>query len=566
MIFSRSRLLFLVLAVCVALAMPVKSLGEVQTDKVLILPFKMNTPQDMTYLQQGIMDMLSSRLAWEKKVVVVPKVQARQVFETVQGAIDGPTARKLGQSLGADYVLFGSVTVLGQGVSLDASMLDLKNKKAPVTVFGQSQGMDSVIPKVNAFAQEINEKIFGRNIGAQTARPKPKPQGPLPAHRRHPDYLLTGVRGQSVSAINPNFITSPGAKNEGGFWRSPSFPVAIIGMDVGDVDGDGKNEVVYASPTAVYVARVENGAFRRLAKYDGYKSDRYLTLDLADIDGNGRPEIFVSNQRMFKAKSLVLEFKNGRLVPKLNDSPWYFRVVHLTSGKKLLGQYGGMRDLFYGGVNEMKFSGGKYVAHKSLVLPKGVNVFNFAMITMGASAKEKLVVIDDDEHMMVLSRGGQRLWKGNEYFAGTLNYMAISTGSVLNWESAPGDKTPAHVYIPSRILVTDLNEDGKKEIIISRNEASSARWLERWRNFSSGSIYSLSFRQMAFRQNWRSRNLPGCLADYHIADYDNDGKRNLIVAVITKAGEGIMRSRSTIVGYELASPEELKKAEAEREK
>ncbi|MDY6850922.1 MAG: FG-GAP-like repeat-containing protein [Thermodesulfobacteriota bacterium] len=546
--------------------MPVESLGAVQPSKVLILPFKMNTPQNMTYLQQGIMDMLSSRLAWEKKVVVVPKVQARQVFESAQGRIDEPTARKLGQGLGADYVLFGSVTVLGQGVSLDASMLDLKNKKAPVTVFGQSQGMDSVIPKVNAFAQDINEKIFGRNIETRAARPKPKPQGPLPAHRRHPDYLLSGISGQSVSAVNPNFIASPGAGNEGGFWRSPSFPMAIVGMDVGDVDGDGKNEVVYASPTAVYVARLENGVFRRLAKYDGYKSDRYLTLDIADIDGNGRPEIFVSNQRNFAARSLVLEFKGGRLVVKVKDSPWYLRVVHLTSGRKLFGQYGGMRGLFYGGVHEMKFSGGKYVSKKSLALPKDVNVFNFTMITLKGSAKEKLVVIDDDEHMMVLSRGGQRLWKGNEYFAGTLNYLSIASGTKEDWEQSRDNKVPVRVYIPSRILVTDLNEDGKKEVIVSRNESSNARWLERWRGFKSGSIYSLSFSQMAFRQNWRSRNLPGCLADYHIADYDNDGKRDLIVAVITKAGDGIMSSRSTIVGYELASPEELRKAEAEREK
>lgn len=566
MIFSRSRLLFFALAVCLAVTMPVESLGAVQPSKVLILPFKMNTPQDMTYLQQGILDMLSSRLAWEKKVVVVPKVQARQVFETAQGRIDESTARKLGQSLGADYVLFGSVTVLGQGISLDASMLDLKNKKPPVTVFGQSQGMDSVIPKVNAFAQEINEKIFDRHTAAQAARPKPKPKGPLPAHRRHPDYLLSGMSGQSVSAINPNFIASPGAGNEGNFWRSPSFPVAIIGMDVGDVDGDGKNEVVYASPTTVYVARVENGVFRRLTKYDGYKSDRYLTLDLADIDGNGRPEIFVSNQRGFTARSLVLEFKGGRLVPKVNDAPWYFRVVHLTSGRKLLGQYGGMRDLFYGGVHEMKFSGGKYVAHKSLALSNDVNVFNFTMIKLAGSAKERLVVIDDDEHMMVMSRGGQRLWKGKEYFAGTFNYLSIASGTKDDWEPSLENKVPVRVYIPSRILVTDLNEDGKKEIIVSRSEASSARWLKRWRSFSSGAIYSLSFSQMAFRQNWRSRKLPGCLADYHICDYDNDGKRDLVVAVVTKAGEGVMSARSTIVAYELASPEELRKAEAEQEK
>ena len=75
--------------------------------------------------------------------------------------------------------------------------------------------------------------------------------------RRHPDYLLTGEEGRNLSPLNPNFIAAVGAEEkEGSFWRSPSIPIAIVGMDIGDVDGDGKNEMVFSSRNTLYVAPV----------------------------------------------------------------------------------------------------------------------------------------------------------------------------------------------------------------------------------------------------------------------------------------------------------------------
>ena len=74
----------------------------------------------------------------------------------------------------------------------------------------------------------------------------------------------------------------------------------------------------------------------------------------------------------------------------------------------------------------------------------------------------------------------------------------------------------------------------------------------------------MSFDELAVRENWHSRKLPGFLVDYQVKDYDNDGKLDLIVAANTKYGEGMVSSRSTIVAYQLASPEEIRKAEQER--
>lgn len=561
----RFRPLLVLMAICLALAaVSGQSWGAEPPKSVLILPFKMNASQDMTFLQQGIQDMLTSRLAWENHVQILPAAQARQAYDQVQGNIDEGTARKLAQNVGADYVLFGSVTVLGQSVSLDAKILDLKTAGAPVSAFAQSQGMDGVIPKVNQFAEDVNFKVFGRGSAPQeAARTQTESQEPMPSYRRHPDYLLTGQEGQNMSPLNPNFLAEPGRGDEGGFWKSPAFPVTIIGMDIGDIDADGKNELVYASYNTVFVGRMENGQFIKLTKYEGFVKDRFLSLDVADINGNGRAEIFVSAQRDYDARSLVLEFQGDHLAPLVKDSPWYYRVVELPTGRTLLGQRSGAGEMFFGPIQEMRPAGNDYAPTTALSLPGGVNLFNFTISDLSGPGKENVVMIDSFEKLVVLSRGGQDLWRSQEYFGGTLNYIKLPARTATS-ESLV-DNTDQRYYIPSRIVTVDLNADGKKEILAAVNQISSSRMFERLRDFSRGAIHSLSFDQMSVRLNWRSRELPGGLTDYQVKDYNNDGKPDLVVVVNVKTGTGIMDSRSNIVAYDLASPEEMKKAEQARE-
>jgi len=93
--------------------------------KVAIVPFRVNAEKDLSYLKDGIVDMLSSRLYWEDKVTVINRQAVEKAAEAVAGTLNESTARKLGSGLGADYVLFGSLTVFGNSVSIDARMVKL---------------------------------------------------------------------------------------------------------------------------------------------------------------------------------------------------------------------------------------------------------------------------------------------------------------------------------------------------------------------------------------------------------------------------------------------------------
>ena len=557
--------------------------GAEATARVLVLPFKMNAPSDATYLQQGILDMLTSRLEWQGRVDVVPRAEARQAFNKANGEIDKAAAASLAEELGANFVLYGAVTMLGQNVSLDANMLDLEGGRPPINLFTQSEGLDGVIPKINQFAEEINTTVFGRqsrlaaSSDSGSAAPpaaaetepaeQEKSDQPVPAYRRHPDYLLSGYEGQTLSPLNPNFVAAVGSdEREGAFWRSPSLPLALIGLVVADIDNDGQNEIIYASRQGVFINRISEGRFERLAGYEGSAADRFLTLDVIDADENGRPEIYVSNQRRTQARSLVLDFKDNKLTPRMQDVPYYFRVI--TRGneyRKLVGQRGGNAERFYGGVYYMRYENGQLVQDKPLNLPKGVDVFRFAVARLSGSEKEHLIVVNERERLVILTRGGQELWKSREYFGGTMNYLAESY-NMTDSDFSATDEGPKRYYLPSRILIEDLNHDDQPEIIISRNEQTSvSSWMSRWRAFDRGAIHSLSYDQMTVRENWRSRRLPGVLSDYQVADFDNNGRDDLVAAVVMDYGEGgLSGARSAIVAYELASAEEMKEAEKKR--
>jgi len=85
-----------------------------EVNRVAIVPFKVNAEKDLSFLRDGIVDMLTSRLSVEDKVVVLCREEIAKVLKTVSPPINESKAREIGSQLGVDYVLFGSLTVFGE--------------------------------------------------------------------------------------------------------------------------------------------------------------------------------------------------------------------------------------------------------------------------------------------------------------------------------------------------------------------------------------------------------------------------------------------------------------------
>ncbi len=168
--------------------------------RVAILPFDMNAEKDLTFLQEGILDMLGSRIAYQDQVEVISKRETHDALASVAGFEGESLALLAGGKLNADYVLFGSITMFGESVSIDAKMVDVTGRQPPLPFFTHTQGMAQVIPQVNRFATTINETVFGRTAPDQAnAAPASSPAespGQQPEQpynpRMHPEKLLQG--------------------------------------------------------------------------------------------------------------------------------------------------------------------------------------------------------------------------------------------------------------------------------------------------------------------------------------------------------------------------------------
>ena len=543
---------------CIA-AWPVQAMAA-EPQRVAILPFKMNAEKDLSFLRNGIFDMLSSRLSAPDKVQVlsrteVEKVVAEETGPAEKDPIDEATARRIGAKLKADYVVYGSLTVFGDSLSIDAKMLDVAGTQPPVTVFSQSSDMSGVIPEIDRFAAEINTKVFGRQ--AQAAATVPPPAAPRtgsqPDSRAHPEKLLQGgaVVGGDAQ-VSPFIKPKDQLLQSASFWKSTNFNYYITGVAVGDVDGDGLMETVIVSPDEIYIYRYQNNSFvqiQRLKKVE----DRYnIAVDVADINGNGRAEIFVTAFNRFKnvVYSFVEEYDGKDYTVIAKDEPWFFRVTDTpVRGKVLLGQQSMMWNPYKGDIFEMQWDGRAYMPQNEVKTPSGINVLGVALGDVLNDGAETLVAYNSGNNIAIVTPAGDVLYKSNDRFGGNVQYFA-GQKTDQGQEENP-------IYLPMRILVRNRPQDtGKSQVIaVNNHEVMNMRWNRR--DFTEANIEALSWEAVSLGTDWSTRKMKRFISDIQIADIDNDGSDELLASLIIKAGDIILTSaKSTLIAYELeAAPD-----------
>ena len=377
---------FFVLVLIIPLLFTAAGSAAETAKKVAILPFEINAPEDLSYLREGIMDMLASRISWEGKVEVIEEQLVKEALSGREGALNEAAAREVGTTLGADYVLFGSLTVFGESVSIDAKMVALREDRPPVSVYAQTKGMGEVIPRINDFAQDINNKIFGRG---------PTPVAAAPSQPRfskaHPETIMSGPAPSTPAPQGGSSFVQlqSGREASSDIFKSQKLSFPVLGMDVGDLDGDGRPEIVVLSKLKeVIVYQWDQGRLNKRGSFQGEKRDNLVWVCLVDANHDGKAEVYVSNLRDQRLASYVLEWRGDRLKKLATEIQWYFNRLTVP-GKEtiLLGQKKNMEDIFIPGVYHLQFAGGSYQPLEGISLPRRANVFNFTQGDLDGDGK-----------------------------------------------------------------------------------------------------------------------------------------------------------------------------------
>jgi len=439
----------------------------------------------------------------------------------------------LAESLGQ----LGRFTVLGND-KVSAFLTDKKQRDASLIMeMGSVFSLDAVVA-VGIFPSEGKYLVTGRIFTAADAKPIDTIVALL---------NLTSKR-EALGDVRPFFAPVP-VKDLS--VKMPDLPVDTRYFVMADLDGDGAAENVFSDEKKLSVYRAEKTGWKEVWTESVDKKEReqqQFRVDVADINGNGRPEIFVTRMLNEKVSSYVLEFENGSF-RRIADIPGFLRVVRYPGrGPVLIGQDYNAEKFFTGQPREYAWSGNAYTPGAPVVLPKGVDLYSFVFADFG-EGRPLLVSFDNDRHLVVYS-GETALWKSEERYhtvETVLTKPLTGIDAAVGSDSADFNKAnilpgPAIdksrlVRINGRMIAADMYGSGKDDLVVAKNSPSSFLG-----GYKGGELAVLGWTGVRLEPRWSVKDLAGPVLDIQVSRTD---KAAVQVNGLVKVSGGIF-SKDTV--------------------
>lgn len=536
---SKFNLLFILLFVtCLSAPIPPSASAE-GLKQVLILPFTINAEKDLAYLNRGMVSMLSSRLFHQGRLTTITGEKSAATLEA---------AIKLGADSGADYVTYGSITVFGKSVSTDLKLVDVENETTAINFSRSGNKKGDVVSHIDQFAAQANAMLMRSPAPPAAAAAQPVPQAAQPAIVAPVPVV---VATPAPTAAAPAAISEQ-PKNK--IWRSNRLQGEISSMAVGDVDGDGRIEIVMVVGLDVSIHRYEKGKLKTVGEIKGKAYEKLLGIDVADINANGKAEIYITRlNKQRRLVSSVLEWSGKGFSPILEKAGWYFRVIDVPGrGNVLMGQkrppvsssgggdfeMPGANQLFLPGVFELTWQGEQLIAGERQPLPRGMNIYGFNYGNVIKPDQPMIVAMNEERRLRILNAAGKKQWTGAGRFGGSPVY--------IEYPAADDQNKTERLYLLQRVLVADLDNDGTPEVVVTKNKDVSRDLFTRFRSYTSGQVICLSWETVTMKTRWETEAISGHVADIALADIDRDGRIDLIYTVVS-GEEGMFKKAVSYV-------------------
>ena len=131
-----------------------------QTVRVVILPFTINAQEDLSYLQKEIPQAIKNQLEQEgAKVLVIDRATLDSRNMQVGNMKD---VLAIGLETGTDYIVWGSLTWIGQNFSMDAKLLAPAETEKPQNFSVEGEGVENLIGTLTNLVSELGLKLFKR--------------------------------------------------------------------------------------------------------------------------------------------------------------------------------------------------------------------------------------------------------------------------------------------------------------------------------------------------------------------------------------------------------------------
>ena len=552
-------------------AFPANSLDG-KSISLAVVDFDGSSETDIASRRQGLKSMMISRIAARSRVQIVDLSRTAPAFK--EGDRSVGHLRQLMKDSQVDYLLTGRLEQKENYFLAEASVY-ARGGSGPLQTFTMEFPEDQLVFAADQLAWDISEKIFGSKRPVQRKKsPVMEPtqpagkislsslQGPSPDRNvtpggqpaeeatlstfksAHPDRavkpqvlpgdmcplppLLPAYSKKSLSpgrttgfSLTPSPLT-PGGLGAGTFASRKTVDIEVImeSMELGDLDGDGHLDAVLAGKDKLGIFRLDGMRLSGVAEIMAPPSSRVLSLGLADLNCNGKSEIYVTAVSGEGPVAFGLEWDGSQFVYLFKDEKWFINVMYMEGqGFVLAGQEPGEDGRFAPGIYRLKVISQVIQQREEFPVPEFVNIFDFSMADLDGDGSEEIVLLDQDRILKVMDTAGDVLWQSTGPYGGSIE-MSLDGDADERW------------FLPTRILVADMNYDQLPDIILKQNTAGDPEEIEKPEGFSQGTLYGMSWDGTALITIWQSQEIMGYISGYQFFAGDGYQPAQLYAGVV----------------------------------
>ncbi len=156
---NRMRLNIVFILLLLPLAILSTAIAEDKV-KVGIFPFEINATSNMDYLKQNLPAMVSENLKGQgadTAIINLPDGDNRELSQYSNAEI-----QKKGLEQGVDYLVWGSVFVVGGQISIDSKVFNVATSAVPISFSARAGAIENLFAAVNTISKQMGSEIFNR--------------------------------------------------------------------------------------------------------------------------------------------------------------------------------------------------------------------------------------------------------------------------------------------------------------------------------------------------------------------------------------------------------------------
>jgi len=446
--------------------------------KAYVTRFSVSVTENRDELKQSLQTLLMSRLNSDEIQAIDKQADADIQIE-------------------ASYIVFGTVFSLdaliktGAGVFIDR-------------VFIQGDSQNELIPSVTELAHAIQRSLgkwdpalAGKGTGEKSVSSAEKVPAAKPKKAVLPEPKPTAVTAALSAAVPKQ------QKVDEKPWESHRLPETLNGIAIGRTIAD-KGVEVFTTGERYVRYYLKGKKLQFLAAVLVEADEKIVGVDVADLDQDRVPEVYVSIVKGGVPVSQVYAPENNQLKKIAGDLPYLLRGIAFAGNEqKIYAQKMTAAGVLTGDVLELVKRGDRFTAENPLKLPLFGNLYNFNRFG-GAKGAQNVVVVHPDGYLLVYSPDGKQLWKSRDKFGGSESVVCRSETP----EPAGSASAGCTLTRSQRLLVTKTGD-----IIVPRNNGLTVKG-----NYTKNNVLLLTWDGSSLQEKWRSGQSQNYLVDFSFAE------------------------------------------------